>query len=40
MRNARKAVNYAAAAAIIFLLIIIVLTLLQRVITRKLTHYV
>ncbi len=38
--NARKAVNYAAAAAIIFLLIIIVLTLLQRVITRKLTHYV
>ena len=39
-RSARKAVNYAAAAAIIFLLIIIVLTLLQRVITRKLTHYV
>lgn len=38
--NSRKAVNYAAAAAIIFLLIIIVLTLLQRLVTRKLTHYV
>ena len=38
--NSRKAVNYAAAAAIIFLLIIIVLTLLQRLATRKLTHYV
>ncbi len=38
--NSRKAVNYAAAAAIIFLLIIIVLTLLQRLVTKKLTHYV
>lgn len=38
--NSRKAVNYAAAAAVIFLLIIIILTLLQRLITRKLTHYV
>ena len=36
----RGKVNYAAAAAVIFLVFIILLTVIQRTISKKLTHYV
>ncbi len=38
--NERKMVNYAAAAAILFLGVILLLTAIQRIVSKKFTHYV